>query len=179
MSAQDRQRWDAAYADRDAASAPMLPAVFGAHEDNFPRTGTALEIACGSGEAAVWLARRGLDVHGVDVSAVAIGRARALAEGCGVEIRFAVHDLDAGLPPGGPVDVLLCHNFRDPFRYADMIARLKPGGLLAVCVLSEVGAAAGRFRAEPRELRAAFAELDIIAAEEGGGQAWMLARRRD
>lgn len=57
-----------------------------------------------------------------------------------------------------------------------MAQRLAPGGLLAIAVLSEVGAAAGPFRAGCGQLRAAFAGLDVIAAGEGQGQAWLLAR---
>jgi SAM-dependent methyltransferase len=177
VSEQDRTRWDAAYTDRGAHT-PALPAVFGNHENLFPRTGTALEIACGPGAAAVWLAQRGLDVHGVDVSAVAIERARALAEQAGVTARFEAVDLDAGLPAGVPADVLLCHKFRDPLLYPQMLDRLAPGGLLAICVLSEVGATPGRFRATPGELRTAFSTLDEVAAGEGDGQGWLLARRR-
>lgn len=178
MSEQDRTRWDAVYTDPDQAPTPALPAAFGDHEDLFPHTGTALEIACGSGAAAVWLAQRGLDVHGVDVSSVAIDRSRALAEQAGVTVRFEAVDLDEGLPPGGPVNLLLCHKFRDPTLYPQMLSRLAPGGLLAICVLSEVGAAPGRFRATPGELRTAFAALEELAAGEGDGEAWLLARRR-
>lgn len=178
MSAQDRTRWDAAHTDRGAAPTPALPAVFCDHQDLFPHTGAALEIACGSGAAAVWLAQRGLDVHAVDVSAVAIDRAHALAERAGVSARFEAVDLDGGLPPGGPVDVLLCHKFRDRHLYPQMSARLKPGGLLAICVLSEVGATPGPFRAAPGELCTAFSTLCEIATAEGDGQAWLLARRR-
>jgi SAM-dependent methyltransferase len=178
VSEQDRTRWDAVYIDRDAVPTPALPAVFDGHGDLFPRTGTALEIACGSGAAAVWLAQRGLDVHGVDVSTVAIDRSRALAEQAGVTVRFEAVDLDEGLPPGGPVNLLLCHKFRDPTLYPQMLSRLAPGGLLAICVLSEVGAAPGRFRATPGELRTAFAALEELAAGEGDGEAWLLARRR-
>lgn len=155
-----------------------LPAVFAAHEDLFPRTGSALEIACGAGGAAVWLAQRGLDVCAVDVSEIAIGAARALAEQRGATVIFEATDLDDGLPSGGPVDLLLCHKFRDPGRYAQLAARLKPGGLLAICVLSEVGATPGRFRAVAGELRSAFAGLEELAAGEGDGQAWLIARRR-
>jgi SAM-dependent methyltransferase len=178
VSAQDRTRWDAVYTDRDAAPTPALPAVFDGYDDLFPRTGTALEIACGSGAAVVWLAQRGLDVRGVDVSTVAIDRARALAEQAGVTACFEAVDLDDGLPPGGPVNLLLCHKFRDPRLDGQIIERLAPDGLLAICVLSEVGAAPGRFRATPGELRTAFAALEELAAGEGDGEAWLLARRR-
>jgi hypothetical protein len=58
------------------------------------------------------------------------------------------------------------------------VQRLAPGGLLAITALSEVGAASGPFRVGPGELRAAFAELDLIAASEGQGEAWLLARAK-
>lgn len=178
MSEADRSRWDAAHAARGAAPAPALPAVFGDNAALFPHTGTALEIACGPGGAAVWLAQRGLNVLAVDVSEIAIGQARVLAEQYGVTARFDNVDFDDGLPPGDPADLVLCHKFRDPDLYPKLSARLRPGGLLAICVLSEVGAAPGRFRAVPGELRAAFADLDELAAGEGDGQAWLMARRR-
>lgn len=179
MSTRDRSRWDAAYADREPASEPGLPAVFAGYESVFPAAGRALDLACGQGAAAVWLARRGFDVLGIDISSVAVERARALANTTGVpNCRFEVADLDDGLPPGPPVDVLLCHRFRDPRRYPAMTERLRPGGLLAICVLSEVGGSPGPFRAAAGELSEAFAELDTVAVGEGDGQAWLLARAR-
>lgn len=177
MSTEDRARWDATYTGTDVEPVIAVPAVFGGVADVFPSVGVALDIACGTGGAAVWLARRGLRVHAVDVSAVAIGRARRLAEQSAVSVDFGVVDLDAGLPPGESVDVLLCNKFRDTSLYGSMLARLKPGGLLAICVLSEVGAAPGRFRAVAGELRSAFGDLDVIADAEGGGQAWLVGRR--
>jgi len=89
-----------------------------------------------------------------------------------------VTDFDDGLPAGPPVDVVLCHKFRDPRLYRPIIERLAPGGLLAIAVLSEVGAAPGRFRAVPGELAAAFVELDKVAAGQGEGCAWLLAHAR-
>ncbi|OMC40031.1 SAM-dependent methyltransferase [Mycobacterium sp. GA-1841] len=180
MSQQDRLDWDTTYRGYDVAvGTPGLPAVFAAHSDVFPVTGAALDIACGAGAASVWLARRGLSVRGVDVSPLALGHAGALAARHGVaeQCRFDVVDLDDGLPDGPPADVVVCHRFRDPRLYRPMAERLTGGGILAVCVLSEVGAAPGRFRAAPGELRDAFAALEVIAADEGGGQAWLLARK--
>ncbi|WP_264077536.1 class I SAM-dependent methyltransferase [Mycolicibacterium houstonense] len=178
MSEQDRVRWDAAYTGRESVDAPDAPRAFRRHEDAFPVAGTALDVACGPGLSSVWLARRGLRVSGLDVSVVAIDRARRLAADHGVSgrCRFEVADLDDGLPDGPPVDVVLCHRFRDPGLYPALAARLRPGGLLAVCVLSEVGAEPGRFRAAAGELETAFAGLEPVAAHEGDGEAWILAR---
>jgi 2-polyprenyl-3-methyl-5-hydroxy-6-metoxy-1,4-benzoquinol methylase len=138
----------------------------------------ALDLACGQGVGAVWLARRGLSVLGLDVSTVAIDQARDLARRSAVadRCRFDVFDLDDGLPAGPPVAVILCNKFRDRRLDQTLIERLAPGGLLAIAALSEVGGAPGPFRAPPGELPAAFAELDLVAAGEGRGYAWLLAR---
>lgn len=182
MSSDDRARWDQRYTERGLPPAETVgPAgVFAPHLEEFPLHGCALDIACGPGLGAVWLAGRGLAVWGVDVSPVAIEQARDLAarSGVGARCRFDVVDLDDGLPAGPPVAVLYCARYRDRRLDRAMVERLTTGGLLAVCVLSEVGGRPGPFRAAPGELPDAFGELDLIAAGEGDGQAWLLGRRR-
>ncbi|MEE6164252.1 MULTISPECIES: class I SAM-dependent methyltransferase [unclassified Mycolicibacterium] len=179
MSEQDRVRWDARYAAQSGDHRGEPPWAFAPFESAFPDTGTALDLACGRGPGSVWLARRGLQVWGIDVSAVAIAQARAAAAGAGVadRCRFDVVDLDDGLPAGPPFDVILCHRFRDARLDRALVDRLAPGGLLAISVLSEVGSVPGPFRAKPGELTAAFADLEVIAAGEGAGEAWLLGRR--
>jgi SAM-dependent methyltransferase len=173
VTVDDASRWDERYAG-GSPGVPSWPARLGAALDVLPVAGRALELACGSGGAAVWLAQRGLDVLGVDVSPPAIEGARRLAqdEGVGERCRFAVADLDSGLPPGRPVDLLLCHRFRDPVLYPVMPDRLVPGGLLAIVVLTT-----GRFGAEPGELLAAFGSLEVLDAGEADGEAWLVGRR--
>ena len=87
--------------------------------------------------------------------------------------------LNTSAPAGPPADIILCHRFRDRRLDQAIIERLAPGGLLAIAVLSEVGAAPGPFRAVPGELMAAFADLEATVAGEGEGRAWLLARARD
>ncbi|KUI16993.1 SAM-dependent methyltransferase [Mycobacterium lehmannii] len=181
MSEQDRVRWEERYQSREAprAVAAELPAVFAPFANEFPTEGRALDLACGLGSASVWLARRGMEVWGVDISATAIRRARDLAARSGVSdrCRFDVVDLDLGLPAGLSVDAVVCHRFRDTRLDQPIIERLAPGGLLAISALSVVDAEPGRFRVAPGELVAAFAELTVIAAGEGNGEAWLLARK--
>lgn len=180
MTDEDRLHWDERYAAVGPAPAGATgpPPQLAPYEDLLPSSGTALELACGRGRGAVWLAGRGLDYLGVDVSPVAVRLARELVDhgGLGNRCRFEVVDLDHGLPPGPPVDVLLCHLFRDPRLDRAIINRLAPGGLLVIVVLSEVGVGPGRFRAAPGELLTAFAELEVLAAGEADGEAWVLAR---
>ncbi len=182
VSEEDRHNWDARYTELGVAPADhaIPPPVFAPFEDLFPTKGLALELACGRGRGAHWLASRGMEVYGVDASSVAIDLARQLVSrsGCADRCRFDVVDLDDGLPECPPVDLLLCHLFRDPRLDRAIIDRVAPGGLLAVAVLSEVGVGPGQFRAPPGALRAAFDELERLVEGEGEGKAWILGRRR-
>jgi len=52
-----------------------------------------LDLGCGQGRNALWLALQGHEVTGLDLSAVAIEQAKTLAKEAGVAVRFAVADL--------------------------------------------------------------------------------------
>jgi SAM-dependent methyltransferase len=181
VSDDDRVRWDRRYAGHEVVSDDdvALPPMFEPFAESFPAAGHALDLACGRGGAAVWLARRGLDVWGCDVSPVAVRLARELADRCGVasRCRFEIVDLDEGLPAGPRADVLICNRFRDDRLDRSILERLAGGGLLAISALSEVGSSPGPFRVRAGELRRAFDGLDVIAAGEANGEAWLLARR--
>ena len=180
MSDDDRERWDCRYAGSESATVDKiaLPRAFEPYAELFPTSGSALDVACGRGLAALWLARRGMDVLGMDVSPVAICQARELARAAGeaTRCRFDVADLDDGLPDGPLANVVLCHNFRDSTLDMALLSRLAPGGLLAVSALSEVGATPGPFRATPGELGCAFGALEMLAAGEEAGLAGLLGR---
>ena len=78
----------------------------------------ALDIGCGTGDNSIWLARRAFDVTGVDVSALAIEKARQKAREGNVECRFLVADfLKAqvdGAPFGFAFDRGCFHSFDSP-----------------------------------------------------------------
>jgi SAM-dependent methyltransferase len=69
--------------------------------------GRALELGCGTGANAVWLARRGFRVAGIDLSPTAIDHARRHARGCGVDVRFLVGDLREPARLGEPYEFFL------------------------------------------------------------------------
>lgn len=156
------------------------PPAFGAGAEVIPRRGLALDVACGRGRSAVWLARRGLEVIGVDISSEAIRLAEDLTRIAGVadRCRFRVADLDDGLPATPLLDVVFCHLFRDARLDEQMIDRLRPGGTLAIAALSEVGHGSGRFRMRPGELLERFSGLDIDDIGEADGVGWLIGRRR-
>ncbi|MFN8228963.1 MAG: class I SAM-dependent methyltransferase [Mycobacterium sp.] len=172
MSDEDRERWDVRYAERPLPNDIGLPRDFAPFAEMFPTTGRGLELGCGQGAFSVWLAQRGITMHGLDVSPVAVRRARDLAQDHGVADRchFDVVDLDDGLPAGGPANVVVCHRFWEPRLAEEITARLAPGGLLAICALST-----GRYGVSSGELLATFPGMTVIGSGEGDGTAWLLA----
>ena len=94
-------RWNARY--RDASDDYLFgtePNRFLAHRAELLRNGrTALCVADGEGRNSVWLAEQGLEVTAVEISAIAVEKARRLAAGRGVQLAFEVADM---LAPGWP-----------------------------------------------------------------------------
>lgn len=174
----DRARWDARHAAvSGSVTAPAPPDALRGREHLLPAPRRALDVACGRGAVAAWLAGRGFAVDAVDVSPVALAAGAALAPG----VRWLEHDLTTGLPATctGPYEVVVCQRYRDPALYPALAAALTPGGLLVLTVLSQVGDTGGPFRAAPGELAAAFPGLEHLAHEEGDGSATLLARAPD
>lgn len=79
------------------------------------RPGRALDLGCGEGADAIWLARRGWQVTAVDVSPVALARAADHGRAAGVagRITWAQHDLDEAFPAGS-YDLVTAHYLHSP-----------------------------------------------------------------
>ena len=99
--------------------------------------GRALDLACGSGRNAVWLAERGWQVTGVDFSETAIANARQLASERGAEVELVVADVLEWEPPAASFDlVTLVYPHLPSAQRARVLARaasvLAPGGRIVV-----------------------------------------------
>ncbi len=68
--------------------------------------GRALDLACGEGRNAVWLAERGWQVTGVDFSEVALGKAERLAASRDVEVEWTLADLREHRPRARAFDLV-------------------------------------------------------------------------
>jgi SAM-dependent methyltransferase len=88
----DSQAWDRRYAGTELLWTSE-PNRFLVAEAAALEPGRALDLACGEGRNAVWLAERGWQVTGVDFSAVGVGKAAALAGSRGVQADWIAADL--------------------------------------------------------------------------------------
>jgi SAM-dependent methyltransferase len=127
----DHHGWDARYSEKalvwSAEPNQFLPPIV---ERLGP--GTALDLACGEGRNAIWLARRGWDVTGVDYSSVGIEKARKIA---GDEaITWQVADITVYDPVSrfDLVIIVYVHVDDDDMRalFERATAALAPGGTL-------------------------------------------------
>jgi SAM-dependent methyltransferase len=117
------QPWDTGAPD------PMLVEII--QSGTIP-PGRTLEIGCGTGTNAIYLARHGFDVVGVDISRLAVESARVKA---GEHCRFETLDFLNESPPGGPFEFVFdrgCfHTFdedRERARFAENVAAALMGG---------------------------------------------------
>lgn len=128
--------WDRRYRER--------PSLWTAEPNRFLvevagtlRPGRALALACGEGRNALWLARNGWHVLGVDFSAVAIDRARASAAEMGLDAGFEVADLLEWSPMEQTYDLVTVLYLQLPLPDVATVVRraagaVAPGGTLLV-----------------------------------------------
>jgi SAM-dependent methyltransferase len=132
----DDAEWDKRYAEAEQvwSGEPNIALVA---EVSDLEPGTALDVGCGEGADAIWLAGRGWRVTAIDVSEIALQRARSAAEHSQVDVEWILAGLlDAPLPTAG-FDLVSVHYpalFRTPDRDAEcrLLEAVAPLGHLLV-----------------------------------------------
>lgn len=128
--------------------------------------GRVLDIGCGTGENALFLAERGLEVAGVDGAPRAIAKARTKARTRALDVSFEVADALALPTPSAPFDTVidsgLFHVFSDDDRprLRDSLARvIRTGGTyLMMCFSEREPGDWGPRRVTQAEIRSAFSD---------------------
>jgi SAM-dependent methyltransferase len=141
MSEQDRDKWnrryrDGAYAERahpSAFLAEWLPRLRERWPPLAGRVPRALDLACGAGRNAIWLAEQGFAVDALDVSDAALDVARERAAQRGVDVGWHRHDLDAGVPDRfDGYDLIVVMRFLDRALFPRLPQRLRSWRLAAL-----------------------------------------------
>jgi tellurite methyltransferase len=163
--------WDERYRTRRDENAPGEPTPLLVETVRERTAGRALDLACGTGRNALWLAERGWHVTAVDGSQAAIQILSEHARRAGVTIDASVGDLEAHElsidPDSFDLVLMLYYLQRDLFEAAK--AAVKPGGLLMAIVHTTEGneePTASRLR-PGGELRAFFSGWRILHEYEG------------
>jgi SAM-dependent methyltransferase len=132
LSKEDRDKWDAryragAYEARSHASQLLVEWAPAVRADDRIR---ACDFACGRGRNCNYLAQRGYQVEGYDVSAVALELA---ANSSAEAIRWIQRDLLVdGLPETAQFDLIVVFRFVDLEGLVGLTQRLTPGGMLII-----------------------------------------------
>jgi tellurite methyltransferase len=169
----DQARWNDRYRHQDSPANPAGWLV--EHQSLLPAPGLALDVAMGLGGSAGWLIERGWRAAGADIAEVAVRRAKARWPA----LLAFVADLERIALPGRAFDLILDFYYLDRALWPRFRRALKPGGLLLMETFarSPQGDDPGMnpaYMLEPGELRAAFADwevLDYREGERGGRQA--------
>ena len=130
MSQADRDRWNARYAGGAYESRRHPSRFLAQNADLLPTGGCALDVACGAGRNALYLASRGFAVDAVDISPVAL--ARGQGEAGDLPIRWIECDLDRGFETSRAYDLIVNIRYVNLPLVSDLIESLRPGGVLVM-----------------------------------------------
>ena len=149
--------WDAHYGRHPGSGADGRTRCWSTRLPTF-RPGTALDLGCGEGADAIWLARRGWHVTAVDVSQTALDRGARLAEAAGVNklVDWQWHDL-AHTFPTGAYDLVTAQYLHAPIDLPrDRILRAAAAAVAPAGTLLLAGHASSPPRAPHPEPQGAF-----------------------
>lgn len=151
----------------------------------------ALDVACGTGRDAVYLAMNGYAVDAIDILPDALDRANDLASRHGVQIRTLQQDLERQpILPVGQYDLVIVFRYLQRSLLPALSKALAPGGYLVYETFHERNRQTGAKPANPDhllktgELKSSFSELEVLIADDGferNGRYFshILARRRE
>jgi tellurite methyltransferase len=180
MSEADRKRWNEKWDARaDDLFCPHPLLVQNAH---LLAGGRALDLACGRGQNAIWLALHGYEVLGVDISGRALEAAEEAAreEAVAKLVHFERVDLEHWPIPRTAFDLICVFRFLERRLFPAIRAGLRPDGLIFYST-RHLGALDRNPKANRAyllgygELRVEFGDWRILHYEEGLEDAGLIA----
>lgn len=175
MAEQDRKRWNQKHAGcRANPNAEPDEWLAEALQVANVAPGRALDVACGLGHNAIWLASQGWQVDAVDISATGLKIARQSAAASDVHINWIEADLDDWTPDRQLYDLVLVFRFLDRTTVPQLVrTALRPGGWL---IYETFSAAHGQrsdthirnpaYLLSAGELPALFPDIDVVTCRE-------------
>ena len=192
MSNTEQVKWDRVYTGGSGSCATACR-VLSAHSHLLPAGGTALELACGRGANALYLAARGFTTHAWDISPVAIKALSERARCNGLSLLAQQRDVSARPPTAQTFDVIVVSRFLDRAIAPAICAALRHNGMLFYQTftrekVSDSGPNNPAYLLEANELLRLFRSLHLVYYHEEGttgdldqgfrNEAMLIARQR-
>ena len=167
----DQEKWDQRYT-HSTPQTDFTPAlVLSQNVHLLPKTGVALDLACGTGANALLLARHGLSTQAWDFSEVALEVLTTQAHRSNLHITTEVRDVAQHPPDAESFDVMVVSRFLDRSIIERQIHALRPNGLIYYQTFIKekdpsVGPSNAQFLLAENELLSLFSGLRIIVYRE-------------
>jgi tellurite methyltransferase len=176
MSATDKDKWDKIYQSKQQTSEKkdLSPAyILQEFQHLLPNQGEALDLACGLGANALFLAQHNLQTHAWDVSSVAIDKLNQSAKSLKLKIKTEVRDVVTQPPNENSFDVIVISHFLERQIMPNIISALRDGGLLfyqtfTQARVDDTGPRCKKYRLAKNELLNLCEGLDVIVYREEG-----------
>lgn len=166
----DLASWERRYhAEADAGTLASAPTALLVETASVLPPGRALDLACGTGRNALWLAQRGWSVTAIDGSSTAIQVLRDRAAHSRVTVATQVADLEKPeftIEPGRWDLIAICYYLQRGLFELSKRGLVSGGVIVAIALLTEPGKD-NSFRLEPGELRRYFNDWEILHYREG------------
>jgi SAM-dependent methyltransferase len=183
MDRSARERWNERRWDGGFEPFPENPSAWLVeHRELLAGGGRALDVACGDGRNALFLARLGFEVDAIDVSDVAIDALRVAAVDRALPIQPRVVDLEHGPLPQDEYDAVVSFNYLQRDLFGQLERALRPGGLLLFqtfgrAAIDELGEGFNpAYVLDCNELLRAFPGLHVVHYREGGAECSIAGR---
>jgi SAM-dependent methyltransferase len=172
ISQMEIPKWNERYISGDRAKEDLEPPpnpLLAETASKLP-AGKALDLACGTGRNAVWLAERGWQVTAVDGSSAAIDLLRQRAAKSGVSVHTQVADLETDefrIEPGSWSLIAMCFYLQTAL-FEPAKRGVKSGGLvLAIVHIAAPDEEPTEHRLPPGGLKSHFRDFEILHYREG------------
>ncbi len=121
------KKWDKIHAKN---SSVQVAKILDKNSFLLPKQGKALDLACGLGANALFLAEHGLDTHAWDISSVALKELQLFALKKHLNLSAKQVVIKANILPKNTFDVIIITRFLDRSLTNEIMESLKMGGLL-------------------------------------------------
>lgn len=171
MSRKDRDRWEKRYAAGNPHAAFTPDPLLTQQRHLLSGRGWALDLACGVGQNAIYLAEQGYDVLAVDTSLTALRYCRAATAGKRLPLHLVAADLDQFQPPADFFALVIVFRFFDPRLIPAIRQAVEPGGLVIYQTfnlnrLRSTPHMNPHYLLEPGELKHLFGDFESIASND-------------